>query len=43
LNNGSNAFVYTLLVLAAFVFIFLVWYAKQTFDGAKRSPNNKRK
>ena len=43
LNNGSNAFVYTLLVLAAFVFIFLVWYAKQTFGGAKRSPKTKRK
>ena len=36
LNGGSNAFVYTLLVLAAFVFIFLVWYAKQSFGGSKR-------
>lgn len=43
LNSGSNAFVYTLLVLAAFVFIFLIWYAKQTFGGVKRSPKNKRK
>ena len=43
LNNGSNAFVYTLLVIAAFVFIFLVWYAKQTFGGSKRSAKNKRK
>ena len=43
LNNGSNALVYTLLVIAAFVFIFLVWYAKQTFGGVKRSPKNKRK
>ena len=43
LNNGSNAFVYTLLVIAAFVFIFLVWYAKQTFGGVKRSPKTKRK
>jgi methionine-rich copper-binding protein CopC len=36
LNGGSNAFVYTLLVLAAFVFIFLVWYAKQSFGGSKK-------
>ena len=43
LNSGSNAFVYTLLVIAAFVFIFLIWYAKQTFGGVKRSPKNKRK
>ena len=43
LNSGSNACVYTLLVLAAFVFIFLIWYAKQTFGGVKRSPKNKRK
>ncbi len=43
LNNGSNAFVYTLLVIAAFVFIFLVWYAKQTFGGSKRSSKTKRK
>ncbi|MEI7930771.1 MAG: copper resistance protein CopC [Actinomycetes bacterium] len=43
LNAGSNAFVYTLLVLAAFVFIFLIWYAKQSFGGPKRSPQNKRK
>ena len=43
LNGGSNAFVYTLLVLAAFVFIFLIWYAKQTFGGVKRSPKTKRK
>ena len=40
LNGGSNAFVYTLLVLAAFVFIFLVWYAKQSFGGSKR-PKHK--
>lgn len=43
LNSGSNTFVYTLLVIAAFVFIFLIWYAKQTFGGVKRSPKNKRK
>ena len=36
LISGSNAFVYTLLVLAAFVFIFLIWYAKQSFGGSKR-------
>jgi methionine-rich copper-binding protein CopC len=36
LNGGSNAFVYTLLVLAAFVFIFLIWYAKQSFGGQRR-------
>ena len=36
LNGGSNAFVYTLLVLAAFVFVFLIWYAKQSFGGSKR-------
>ncbi|CAB4758699.1 unannotated protein [freshwater metagenome] len=36
LNSGSNAFVYTLLALAAFVFIFLIWYAKQSFGGQKR-------
>ena len=39
----SNAFVYTLLVIAAFVFIFLIWYAKQTFGGSKRSSKTKRK
>jgi len=43
LISGSNAFVYTLLVIAAFVFIFLIWYAKQTFGGVKRSPKNKRR
>jgi len=43
LNAGSNSFVYTLLVLAAFVFIFLIWYAKQSFGGPKRSPKTKRK
>ena len=43
LNNSSNAFVYTLLVIAAFVFIFLIWYAKQTFGGSKRSSKTKRK
>lgn len=37
LNSGSNSFVYTLLVLAAFVFIFLIWYAKQSFGGPKRA------
>lgn len=37
LNGGSNAFVYTLLVLAAFVFIFLIWYAKQSFGGQRRA------
>jgi methionine-rich copper-binding protein CopC len=36
LNSSSNAFVYTLLVLAAFVFIFLIWYAKQSFGGQRR-------
>ena len=36
LNGGSNAFVYTLLVLAAFVFIFIIWYAKQSFGGQRR-------
>lgn len=40
LNGGSNAFVYTLLVLAAFVFIFLIWYAKQSFGG-QRKPKRK--
>ena len=37
LDSSSNAFVYTLLVLAAFVFIFLIWYAKQSFGGQRRS------
>ncbi len=37
LNGGSNAFVYTLLALAAFVFIFLIWYAKQSFGRQKRA------
>lgn len=37
LNSGSNAFVYTLLILAALVFIFLIWYAKVTFGGSKKS------
>ena len=36
LNSGSNLFVYTLLVLAGFVFIFLIWYAKQSFGGSKK-------
>jgi methionine-rich copper-binding protein CopC len=43
LNNGSNAFVYTLLAIAAFVFVFLIWYAKQTFGRKTPSPKNKRK
>lgn len=37
LNGGSNAFVYTLLVLAAFVLVFLIWFAKQSFGGSKRT------
>jgi len=40
LNGGSNAFVYTLLVLAAFVFIFLIWYARQSF-GKSKKPKRK--
>lgn len=40
LNGGSNAFVYTLLALAGFVFIFLIWYAKQSFGGTKKSKRN---
>ena len=36
-NSGSNAFVYTLLILAVLVFIFLIWYTKVTFGGAKKS------
>jgi copper resistance protein C len=49
LNGGSNAFVYTLLVMALFVLIFLIWYAKQSFGGTStpastkttRKPNRK--
>ena len=41
LNGGSNAFVYTLLVLALFVLIFLIWYAKQSFGGTKKPAGNK--
>ena len=40
LDGGSHAFVYTLLVLAGFVFIFLIWYAKQSFGGTKRPKRN---
>jgi methionine-rich copper-binding protein CopC len=40
LNGGSNAFVYTLLALAAFVFIFLIWYARQSF-GQSKKPKRK--
>ncbi len=36
LNDGSNTFIYVLLVLAGFVFIFLIWYAKITFGGTKK-------
>lgn len=41
LNGGSNAFVYTLLVLALFVFIFLVWYARQSFGSPKKPAPKK--
>ena len=40
LNGGSNAFVYTLLALAAFVLVFLIWYAKVSFGGSKRPKRN---
>jgi hypothetical protein len=36
LNGGSNAFVYTLLALALFVLLFLIWYARQSFGGKKK-------
>lgn len=42
LNSGSNAFVYTLLVLAFFVLVFLIWYAKQNFSSQK-NPVTKKK
>ena len=42
LNGGSNAFVYTLLVLALLVLVFLIWYAKQNF-GAPKKPVAKKK
>jgi len=43
LNGGSNSFVYTLLALAAFVLVFLIWYAKVTFGGNKRSSRNSKR
>ena len=36
LNGGSNAFVYTLLGLALFVLVFLIWYARESFGGKKK-------
>jgi methionine-rich copper-binding protein CopC len=41
-NTGANTFVYVLLILAFLVLVFLVIYAKQTFDGTKKRSRKQR-